>query len=76
MAGEQRWCGLVASRRTAEVDASEARLQRTVDRADFDPAYDPDAPITCEVCGFEMRYVAACKILCSNCGYKRDCSDP
>jgi hypothetical protein len=76
MAGEQRWCALIASRRTAEAEALEAPLQRTVDRVDFDPAYDPDAPIACEVCGFEMRYIAACKILCSNCGYKRDCSDP
>jgi hypothetical protein len=47
-----------------------------VDRSDFDPSYNPSAPIECEVCGFEMRYVAACKILCSNCGYRRDCSDP
>lgn len=47
-----------------------------VDRADFDPEYDPDAPIICEVCGSEMNYIAACKILCGSCGYKRDCSDP
>ena len=47
-----------------------------VDRVDFDPTYDATAPILCELCGSEMRYVAACKILCPNCGYKRDCSDP
>jgi hypothetical protein len=52
------------------------REAREVDRADFDPRYDPEAPIECEVCGSVMRYVAACKILCSNCGYRRDCSDP
>lgn len=46
------------------------------DRVDFDPAFDPAGPIACEVCGGEMRYVAACKILCGNCGYRRDCSDP
>src|SRR5690606_38560072 len=46
------------------------------DRVDFDPAYDPSAPIEYEVCGGEMRYIAACKILCGNCGYRRDCSDP
>ena len=51
-------------------------MAREVDRADFDPRYDPEAPIECEVCGSVMRYVAACKILCSNCGYRRDCSDP
>jgi hypothetical protein len=46
------------------------------DRVDFDPAFDPSAPIFCEVCGGVMRYVAACKIVCGNCGYRRDCSDP
>jgi hypothetical protein len=49
---------------------------RVVDRADFDPAYDPAAPIVCEMCGNEMRYTSSCKILCGVCGYKRDCSDP
>ena len=46
------------------------------DRADFDPNYDPSAPIECERCGGEMFYVGGCKILCANCGYRRDCSDP
>jgi len=50
--------------------------RREVDRADFDPHHRADAPILCEVCGGVMRYVAACKILCANCGYRRDCSDP
>ena len=49
---------------------------RAVDRADFDPTYDPKAPVLCEVCGAVMRYTAACKLACGNCGYKRDCSDP
>lgn len=49
---------------------------REVDRADFDPRYDPNEPIICEVCGNEMRYTAVCKIECRVCGYKRDCSDP
>lgn len=52
------------------------KKESVVDRADYDPAYDPAAPILCELCGSEMRYIAACKILCPNCGYKRDCSDP
>lgn len=47
-----------------------------VDRTDFDPAYDPRAPIICEVCGHAMRYTAVCKIECGVCGYRRDCSDP
>lgn len=55
---------------------SDDRNGRIADRADFDPAYDPDDPILCELCGSEMYYTAACKIQCPNCGYKRDCSDP
>lgn len=47
-----------------------------VDRADYDPAYDPGAPVRCEVCGGEMFYTAACKLECPRCGYTRDCSDP
>ena len=49
---------------------------RIADRADFDPAYDPDAPIVCEVCGGVMHYTSSCRILCANCGYTRDCADP
>ena len=29
----------------------------------------------CEVCGTEM-YGLHCKLVCPNCGYRRDCSDP
>jgi hypothetical protein len=29
----------------------------------------------CEVCGTEM-YGHHCKLICPNCGYRRDCSDP
>lgn len=47
-----------------------------VDRADYDPEYDPDAPVLCEVCGAVMEYTASCRIICRNCGYTRDCSDP
>ena len=46
------------------------------DRPDFDPDYDPSAPVICEVCGGEMYYTAACKLRCPRCGYTRDCSDP
>ena len=66
---DPRWCARIA--------ADQSRLQKPIpDRADFDPDYDPSAPIECECCGSTMKYIAACKILCSNCGYKRDCSDP
>lgn len=29
----------------------------------------------CEICGYGM-YGLHCKIICPNCGYRRDCSDP
>jgi hypothetical protein len=29
----------------------------------------------CEACG-TLMYGLHCKIVCPNCGYKRDCSDP
>ena len=39
----------------------------------------PEAPEPlgedCEVCGSEM-YGLHCKLVCPNCGYRRDCSDP
>jgi hypothetical protein len=29
----------------------------------------------CELCGTEM-FGLHCKLVCLNCGYRRDCSDP
>ena len=29
----------------------------------------------CEMCGTEM-FSLHCKLICPNCGYRRDCSDP
>jgi hypothetical protein len=54
----------------------ERRVDVPVDRADYDPDYDPEAPVACEVCGGEMYYTASCKLKCPRCGYMRDCSDP
>jgi ribosomal protein L37E len=34
-----------------------------------------DATYTCERCGERMTE-NHCKIVCGNCGYSRDCSDP
>ncbi len=59
-----------------EPDDGGAKRRRVVDRADYDPRFDPDAPILCEICGAEMRYTGNCKIACGNCGHLRDCSDP
>jgi hypothetical protein len=71
--GDPRWCARLAEARARGADSN---TEPAPDRVDFDPRYDPEAPIECEVCGGTMRYIAACKILCSNCGYRRDCSDP
>lgn len=39
-------------------------------------ATDDQAPTqTCERCGQGM-YDRHCKVICPNCGYLRDCSDP
>lgn len=35
----------------------------------------PPSVHDCECCGSVM-YDHSCKIVCPNCGYKRDCSDP
>lgn len=69
---------MTASRPDAERpghDASDPEAG-AVDRADYDPDYDPDAPVYCEVCGGEMYYTGSCKLKCPRCGYMRDCSDP
>ena len=34
-----------------------------------------DAGDECELCGAEM-FGLHCKLICPNCGYRRDCSDP
>jgi ribosomal protein L37E len=34
-----------------------------------------DDGLDCEICGARM-YERSCKIMCRNCGYTRDCSDP
>ncbi len=31
--------------------------------------------LVCDICGSQM-YERQCKIICPNCGYTRDCSDP
>ena len=34
-----------------------------------------DDGLDCEICGARM-FERSCKIICRNCGYMRDCSDP
>lgn len=63
-----------------------ARLHaRPAPSAEAAPEPRPSAPLfvkreipsvhECELCGSVM-YDHNCKIVCPNCGYKRDCSDP
>jgi len=39
------------------------------------PTGDSRPAHRCDLCGARM-YEHSCKIVCPNCGYKRDCSDP
>ncbi len=39
------------------------------------PTYAPEDDTTCWVCGGPVIQLH-CKIVCKNCGFMRDCSDP
>lgn len=39
------------------------------------PAPDPRDVSVCIICG-GTAFARKCKIVCRNCGYTRDCSDP
>ncbi len=49
-----------------------AAPERTPERAP--EALEPSGE-DCEACGTQM-YGLHCKLVCPNCGYRRDCSDP
>lgn len=51
-------------------DAPEEREGRDEPRS----AGEADAPL-CDLCGHPMLE-RHCKLVCLNCGYRRDCSDP
>ena len=55
------------------------RILREMDEAQRQQTQTSEAPQPagedCEVCGTEM-YGLHCKLVCPNCGYRRDCSDP
>lgn len=36
---------------------------------------EPSAVTLCDICGVEM-FDRHCRLICPNCGYQRDCSDP
>lgn len=72
------WCARINAHRAPSPEPASA----PPDPAPAAPA--PPAPLrrreipsvhVCELCGTPM-YDHNCKIVCPNCGYKRDCSDP
>jgi hypothetical protein len=85
------WCARInAHRHPAAVPlASSAPLDRATNGLrdnlpDAAPVSPPGSPFrlrevptrhVCECCGTVM-FDHNCKIVCPNCGYKRDCSDP
>lgn len=56
-------------------DRTPAPPPSDADRPDGPGHGEKAAPPTCELCGGAMldRH---CKLVCLNCGYQRDCSDP
>jgi hypothetical protein len=59
--------------------APRARILGWMDEERAQQKKAPEAQETsgedCEICGSEM-YGLHCKLVCPNCGYRRDCSDP
>jgi rubrerythrin len=60
-----------------ERDAPSKWLKRAAHLAYYNPTRMAQDPIvhSCWVCGAIMREIK-CKIVCPQCGYTRDCSDP
>ncbi|MBA2443667.1 MAG: hypothetical protein H0V53_14910 [Rubrobacter sp.] len=51
-------------------------MRETEEKQSYEtPEATSPAAVKCEVCATEM-YGLHCKLVCSNCGYRRDCSDP
>ena len=61
------------------LEASCVRILRILFYVSDEPTQEQEALESsgedCEICGSEM-YGLHCKLVCPNCGYRRDCSDP
>jgi hypothetical protein len=56
--------------RTYTLSVSEEQTQQEQSPERVEPSGED-----CELCGVEM-FGLHCKLVCPNCGYRRDCSDP
>ncbi len=62
--------------RRASADVKAAELRAGVDaRPGFEPVYSPKDDTICWLCGGPV-FKRHCKIVCTVCGFMRDCSDP
>ena len=64
------WCARINAHKAAESAAPPPGPADTHFRKLEVPARH-----VCDICGVEM-YDHNCKIVCPNCGYKRDCTEP
>ena len=70
------WCARInAQRHTQAETASPARSEASPGSGSPYRLREVPKEHVCECCGTVM-YDHNCKIVCPNCGYKRDCSDP
>ncbi len=59
------WCARINAHKAAEPVPPPPRFEKV----------EVPTQHFCDICGVEM-YDHNCKIVCPNCGYKRDCTDP
>lgn len=71
------WCARINAHRAPPPDPAAASAAGPPDPPLPAPLRRREIPSVhvCELCGATM-YDHNCKIVCPNCGYKRDCSDP
>jgi rubrerythrin len=70
---DQSWCARINAHKRREPEAAPAPAPAAAP-SPFKLREIPREHV-CECCGTVM-YDHNCKIVCPNCGYKRDCSDP
>ncbi len=60
---------------TARRDSSERAPDPGARASDHPGPVPPPHAAVCDLCGSVMRE-SHCKLICDQCGYTRDCSDP